>query len=141
MHQRLKLPCCNWHSPFCPIRSIWGYLSRYERNDQQFIVNSQEVIYKKAVLKNFAIFTAKDLCWSLFLIKLHTFRLSTLLKRVSKTWCFPVNIANFWNFLLSKLMKVELHDAGAHSNPCYISKTFHLKCLTGFWMRLCDALF
>ena len=30
-----------------------------------------EVFYKEAVLKNFAIFTAKHLCWSLFLIKLH----------------------------------------------------------------------
>ena len=28
-----------------------------------------EVIYKKAVFKNFAIFTVKHLCWSLFLIK------------------------------------------------------------------------
>ena len=28
-----------------------------------------EVFCKKGVLKNFAIFTGKDLCWSLFLIK------------------------------------------------------------------------
>ena len=28
------------------------------------------VFYKKAVLKNFAMFTEKHLCWSLFLIKL-----------------------------------------------------------------------
>ena len=27
------------------------------------------VLFKKAVLKNFVIFTGKDLCWSLFLIK------------------------------------------------------------------------
>ena len=33
-----------------------------------------EVFYKKAVLKNFAIFTGKHLCWSLFLIKLQAFR-------------------------------------------------------------------
>ena len=33
-----------------------------------------EVFYEKAVLKNFAIFTGKHLCWSLFLIKLQTFR-------------------------------------------------------------------
>ena len=31
---------------------------------------SPEVFYKKAVLKNFAIFTGKYLCWNLFLIKL-----------------------------------------------------------------------
>ena len=29
---------------------------------------------KKAVLKNFAIFTGKHLCWSLFLVKLQAFR-------------------------------------------------------------------
>ena len=28
------------------------------------------MFYKKAVLKNFKIFAGKDLCWSLFLIKL-----------------------------------------------------------------------
>ena len=33
-----------------------------------------EVFYKKAVRKNFAIFTGKHLCWSLFLIKLKAFR-------------------------------------------------------------------
>ena len=30
-----------------------------------------EVFYKTAVLKNFAVFIGKNLCWSLFLIKLH----------------------------------------------------------------------
>ena len=32
-----------------------------------------EVFYKKAVLKNFAIFTGKELCWSLSLIKFQAF--------------------------------------------------------------------
>ena len=36
-----------------------------------------ELFYKKAVLKHFAIFTEKHLCWSLFLIKLQAFRPST----------------------------------------------------------------
>ena len=35
------------------------------------------------VLKNFAMFTRKHICWSLFLIKLQVFR------------CFPVNTAKF----------------------------------------------
>ena len=30
-----------------------------------------EVFYKKAVLKNFAMFTGKQLCWNLFLIKFY----------------------------------------------------------------------
>ena len=40
-----------------------------------------EVFYKKAVLKNFSIFTGKYLYLSLFLIKLGAFRSATLLKR------------------------------------------------------------
>ena len=34
-----------------------------------------KVFYKKAVLKNFAIFTGNHLCWSLFLVKLQIFSL------------------------------------------------------------------
>ena len=39
---------------------------------------------KKLVLKNFAIFTGKHLCWSISLIKL---------KKTIQHRCFPVNIA------------------------------------------------
>ena len=42
-----------------------------------------EVFYKKAVLENFAIFTGKNLCWSLFLKKLEAFKPATLLNRNS----------------------------------------------------------
>ena len=38
--------------------------------------------------KNFAIFTGKHLCWSLFLIKLQAFRPTTLLKKGSNTSVF-----------------------------------------------------
>ena len=43
---------------------------------------------KEAVLKDFAIFTGKHLCWSLFLIKLLAFRGATLLKGDSNTGVF-----------------------------------------------------
>ena len=39
------------------------------------------MFYKKAGLKNFAIFSGKHLWWSLFLIKLLAFRFPALLKR------------------------------------------------------------
>ena len=42
-----------------------------------------ETFFKIGVLKNFAIFTGKHLCWSLFLMKMQAFR------------CFLVNIAIF----------------------------------------------
>ena len=47
-----------------------------------------EVFYKKVGLKNFAIFIGKHLCWSLFSIKLQTFRSATLLKVDSNTGVF-----------------------------------------------------
>ena len=47
-----------------------------------------EVFYKKNVLKNFAIFTGKHLCSSLFLIELQASRPLTLLQRDSNTDVF-----------------------------------------------------
>ena len=44
------------------------------------------------VLKNFAIFTGKHLCLSLFLIKLQGFN---FIKKGLQHRCFPVNIAKF----------------------------------------------
>ena len=41
---------------------------------------------KKSVLKIFARFTGKDLCWSFFLIKSQTHRSATLLKRDSQVF-------------------------------------------------------
>ena len=47
--------------------------------------NHQSSFVKKDVLKNFAIFTWKHLCWSLFFIKLQAVRAATLLKSGSNT--------------------------------------------------------
>ena len=47
-----------------------------------------EVFYKKANLRNFAIFTRKYLFWSLFLIKLQALRPAKLLKRDPTTGVF-----------------------------------------------------
>ena len=44
--------------------------------------------FKIGVLKNFAIFTGKHLCWSLFLIKLQVWNPVTSLKRDSNTVVF-----------------------------------------------------
>ena len=44
-----------------------------------------KVFYIKAVLKNFAIFTGEQLCWSLCLIKLQAFKLAALFIRDSST--------------------------------------------------------
>ena len=46
---------------------------------------------KKGVLKNFAKFTGKPLCQSLFFDKIAGLRPATLLKKRLRHWCFPVN--------------------------------------------------
>ena len=46
------------------------------------------MFFKIDVLKNFANFAGKHLCWSLFLIKLQVWRHGTLLKRDSNTVAF-----------------------------------------------------
>ena len=62
-----------------------------------FTVQKQSLrgVLIKNVLKNFAKFTGKHLCQSLFLNKVAGLRSTTLLKK--KLWhrCFPVNFAKF----------------------------------------------
>ena len=53
-----------------------------------------DVFYEKGILKNFANFTGKHLCWSLFLINLQAFRPATLWKRDS-IGVFLWNLRNF----------------------------------------------
>ena len=50
---------------------------------------------KNGALKNLWNFTGKNLCWSLFLIKLQTFRPVTLLRRDSNTGFFVWNLQSF----------------------------------------------
>ena len=63
-----------------------------------FMIRSTEATVSKCsskqdVIKNFAIFTRKQLCWSIFLIKQQTSRPVTLLKSNSSTGAW--NIAKF----------------------------------------------
>ena len=53
------------------------------------------MFFKVVVLKNFSIFAKTNLCWSLFLRKLHAWRPTFLLKKKFQYRCFPVNIAKF----------------------------------------------
>ena len=54
-----------------------------------------QMFCKTGVGKNFAIFTAKILCWSLFLIKFQDWRPKFLSKRRLQRRCFSVNIKRF----------------------------------------------
>ena len=53
---------------------------------------SPKEFYKKVVLKYFAIFTGKHLCWSLFITK----------KKILQRRCFSVNIAKFFRIPIFK---------------------------------------
>ena len=44
------------------------------------------------VLKNFVIFTGKDLCWSIFLIKLQACK---FIEKRLRHWCFPLHVGKF----------------------------------------------
>ena len=57
--------------------------------------NHRRCSVRKGVLRNFAKFTLKNLCQSLFFIKVTALRTATLLKKRLWHWCFPVNFAKF----------------------------------------------
>ena len=58
--------------------------------------NSRSQMFSKTgVLKIFAIFTGKSLCWSLFLIKFQDWRPTFLFKKRRERRCFSVDIAKF----------------------------------------------
>ena len=73
---------------------------------------STEVFREKGVLKNFAIFTGKHLCWSLNLIKLRPsgscLRDCNFVKKRLQHRCFSVNIATFlWNIYSEEHLRKE----------------------------------
>ena len=66
-----------------------------DNDDENYNENIEAVVRKIGVLKNFSNFTGKQLCWSFFLIKLHTLRPATLLKTDSNTGIFFMKLASF----------------------------------------------
>ena len=61
-----------------------------------------QVVFKIDVLKNFTIFTEKQLCQSLFLIKLQAWRPTNLSKRDSYTGVFLWILQNFKNSIFNR---------------------------------------
>ena len=75
----------------------------------------REVLYKKAVLKSFSIFSGKYLCSSLFLIKLQALGMQD----IHMFWWFFVNIAK----VLKKLILKKICERLLRNNvkPTYSS--------------------
>ena len=63
---------------------------------------NEQVFYKKTVLKNFAIFTEENLCWSHFLNKNTGVKSWNFIKKRLHHRCFLVNIATFLRRLTLK---------------------------------------
>ena len=79
---------------------------------------------KKAVLKNFAIFSWKHLCWSLILIKLQGFSSATLSKRDSNTGVFLWLLRNFKEHLFEEHLRTA---ASVYSNDLFKYKNCVIK--------------
>ena len=58
-----------------------------------------EVFFKKDVLKNFANFTGKHPCWSLFFNKVTGLRASSFIRKRLQHRCVPVKLAKFYEHL------------------------------------------
>ena len=91
--------------------------------------HSSEVFYKKAVLKNFAMFMGKYLYWSLLLPKFQAFRPALLKKRLQHR-CFPVNSATFLRTLNLKNIceRLLLLKINYFAIYCNYSALIHLLC-------------
>ena len=69
---------------------------RYKKLSEKRCRSSRvQMFFKLGVLADFAIFTGKHLCWSLFLIKLQGLRPATLLKRDCSKGVFLWILAKF----------------------------------------------
>ena len=88
---------CKWHFSLKTQKTLWKHIL-YDTIlifQQVFWINRSsrsEMFFKIDILKNFAIITGKHLCWSPFLIKLHTWRSAALLNRDSHR-CFHVDFS------------------------------------------------
>ena len=83
---------------FQQVNADW--VESYLGPHQTFLIESYEVVVQKVfckqgVLRNFAKFTGKHLCYSLFCNKVAGPRVATLLKKETLAQCFPVNFAKF----------------------------------------------
>ena len=77
---------------------------------------------KICVLKNFATLSEKQLCHSLFLIKLQVFRLPTILKRESNIGFFLWILQNFYEqlFIIEHLWWLLLDFADLNSDHDFV---------------------
>ena len=92
------------------IKRMWGWFEP--------TISQRRCSTKKAVLKNFAMFTRKHLLWSLFLIKVQTFRPANLLKWTpTQTFC-----CEYCEIFKSTYFKKHLWTAASMSQRVNLGK-------------------
>ena len=79
------------------IMSLWSDILCSSSHMLHIRSSRSQMLFKISILKNFAIFTGKHLCWDHYLIKLQAFRPTTLLKRLQHR-CFHENNEFFFCF-------------------------------------------
>ena len=82
--------------------------------------------FRIGALKDFAIFTEKHLCWSLFLINIQAWRPATLLKRDSNIGVFCEIYEIFQNTFLCRT-----HAVAASGNISWTVSLLHLRIMNG----------
>ena len=104
-----------------------------------FRSSRQEVFCKKGVLKNFAIFTGKRLCWTLFNKVTGLQACNFIMKRLQHI-CFPVNIVKFLRTtILKKICKrllSKILGTLIHSNLSKRNEKSYNQLLTAFLTEL-----
>ena len=80
---------------FCFFLDLYSISENIWRRFSHFRSSHQRCSIRKGVLRNFAKFTRKRLCQSLFFNKIAGLRRATLLKKRLCYRCFPVNFSKF----------------------------------------------
>ena len=96
---------------------------------------------RKSVLQNFAIFTEKRLCWSLFFNTVAGLRTCSFMKRNLKRRCVTVNISKFYKHLPTTASSgLGCGRKGEESFPllCLFTSLFYLLILQLYYFKLQD---
>ena len=107
---------------------IWRYFAPFKSSHRRCTI--------KKDVKNFASFTGKHLCWSLFLTKLLVSRPTTLLKRDSNTGAFLQKFRHFSERLFKEHLK-----KWASSNRCFLPFKGKMSICNKFLYALESALY
>ena len=87
---------CPCYTPENTRRHLYFWYFQGDKKGTLARYRSTEMFYKKGVFKNFAKFTGKHLCWSLFSNKVAGWKPAMLLKKRLWHMFFPVIFAKIW---------------------------------------------